>query len=154
MTEDRLSFLPCPMCGEPFKMGQEPHDNHPVGGKFYIFHDYGPLGSPARRCPIEVHRHFDTEALAIAAWNTRALSVQDRNDGEIEARLRKLSVILVDHFGGGSEWFSRIGDDFYVDPEAARVELQRRKTEARVTKRALVEAKRTAPSIQGPAHEA
>lgn len=53
-------------------MGQEPHDNGRVGGMFYIYHDYGPLGSAARECPIEVYRHFNSEAAAIAAWNRRA----------------------------------------------------------------------------------
>lgn len=62
---------PCPFCGGAFLVGQEPHDNHPVAGMFYLYHDYGPLGSPARACPIEVQRHFDTREEAIAAWNRR-----------------------------------------------------------------------------------
>jgi hypothetical protein len=57
-------------------MAQEPHDNHPVAGMFYIYHDYGPLGSDARKCPIEVHRHFDTQAEAIKAWNSRPAQVK------------------------------------------------------------------------------
>lgn len=63
---------PCPFCGSAFKIGQEPHDNDRVGGMFYIYHDYGSLGSAARECPIEVYRHFNSEAEAVAAWNTRA----------------------------------------------------------------------------------
>ena len=63
---------PCPFCGAGFKIAQEPQDNHPVAGMFYIFHDYGPLGSSARSCLLQVNRHFATKAEAIAAWNTRA----------------------------------------------------------------------------------
>lgn len=64
-------LLPCPLCGADFKMGQEPHDNGYVAGQYYIYHDYGPLGSAARRCPLTVERHFDTAEEAAAAWNTR-----------------------------------------------------------------------------------
>jgi len=53
-------------------MGQEPQDSPYVGGMFYLYHDYGPLGSDARQCLISVAPHFDTEAMAIAAWNRRA----------------------------------------------------------------------------------
>ena len=67
----REKLLPCPFCGAAFKMGQEPHDNGSVSGKWYLFHEYGPLGSAARKCLIDVRRHFDTEAEAITAWNTR-----------------------------------------------------------------------------------
>lgn len=69
MTEQ---LKPCPFCGAGFKMGQEPHDSPYVGGMFYLYHDYGPLGSDARQCPISVSPHFETEAMAIAAWNRRA----------------------------------------------------------------------------------
>jgi len=62
---------PCPFCGSGFKMGQEPQDSPYVGGMFYLYHDYGPLGSDARQCLISVAPHFDTEAMAIAAWNRR-----------------------------------------------------------------------------------
>lgn len=72
MSSDPMDKLkPCPLCGSAFKMGQEPHDNHPVGGMFYLYHEYGPIGSAARKCPIRVSRHFHTEAEAITAWNTR-----------------------------------------------------------------------------------
>lgn len=60
---------------------------------------------------------------------------------EIEARCRELSKVLCDILGGGSEWFSRVGDQFYVDPKLARAELQRRKTDAAITKRALFRAR-------------
>lgn len=46
---------------------------------------------------------------------------------DIEARARALSKVLGEFLGGGSEWFSRVGDDFYIDPELARNELCRRK---------------------------
>ncbi|MFD1945030.1 Lar family restriction alleviation protein [Paradevosia shaoguanensis] len=65
-------LLACPFCGSPFKMGQEPHDNHPVGGMFYLYHEYGPLGSAARACPLDVNRHFETAEEAATAWNHRA----------------------------------------------------------------------------------
>ena len=64
-------LLPCPVCGSAFLISQEPHDNHLVAGKFYIFHEYGPIGSAARACPIDVPKHFDTREEAIAAWNRR-----------------------------------------------------------------------------------
>ena len=64
-------LLPCPFCGAAFKMGQEPNDNGYVAGMFYIFHDYGPIGSAARSCIIDVPKHFKTEEAAIIAWNAR-----------------------------------------------------------------------------------
>ena len=70
-------LLPCPFCGSAFKMGREPNDNHPVAGQFYIYHDYGPLGSLARLCPISINQHFYTEAEALTAWNTRAATQAD-----------------------------------------------------------------------------
>ena len=57
-----------------------------------------------------------------------------------ETILRELSRVLANHLGGGSEWFKRIGDNFYIDPKAVAAELQRRKTDAQITKRALVRA--------------
>ena len=68
----------CPFCGGDFKIAQEPYDNGCVAGRWYIYHDYGELGSPARACIINVPRHFDTEQDAIAAWNTRS-AVRARN---------------------------------------------------------------------------
>ena len=55
----------------------------------------------------------------------------------IEARCRELSKVMGDILGGGSEWFSRVGDEFYIDPKIARAELQRRKTDAIITRKAL-----------------
>ena len=55
----------------------------------------------------------------------------------VEARCRELSKVMGDILGGGSEWFSRVGDEFYIDPELARAELQRRKTDATITRKAL-----------------
>lgn len=68
--------------------------------------------------------------------------LKDRLDAAtlIEKRLRELSVVICAHLGGGSEWFSRIGEDFYVDPKIIGAELQRRKTDAQITKRALIRA--------------
>lgn len=62
---------PCPFCGSNFKISQEPIDNHPVGGMFYIFHEYGALGSEARKCKLDIRCHFDTEKEAVDFWNTR-----------------------------------------------------------------------------------
>ena len=67
-----IKLKPCPLCGAAFLIAQEPYDNPPVAGMYYIFHDYGPLGSDARECPIDVSRHFNTREEAIAAWNRRA----------------------------------------------------------------------------------
>ena len=58
---------PCPFCGGRFKIAQEPSDNSPVNNLWYLFHEYGPLGSPARKCLIRVHEYFDTETAAITA---------------------------------------------------------------------------------------
>lgn len=91
MTDTKISteLLPCPLCGSAFKMGQEPNDNHPVGGMFYLYHDYGPLGSAARQCPLEINRHFVTEDAAIAAWNTRSPQpAHEPTAAMIEAGLR------------------------------------------------------------------
>lgn len=63
---------PCPFCGSAFKMGQEPNDNHPVAGRFYIYHDYGPIGSAARTCRLDIGGHFETAEEAETFWNTRA----------------------------------------------------------------------------------
>lgn len=65
-------------------------------------------------------------------------------DDLIERRLRDLTKMLTDHLGGGSEWFSRIGDEFYADPKVIGPELQRRKTDAQITKRLLVKANQAA----------
>ena len=76
-------LLPCPFCGSKFLIGQEPHDNHPVAGQFYLYHEYGQLGSPARKCPIDVRGHFDSEAAAIAAWNRRS-PLKASQEAEVE----------------------------------------------------------------------
>ena len=62
---------PCPFCGSDFLMGQEPLDNGYVAGKFYLYHDYGQIGSNARNCLLSVVRHFDDEEEAVNAWNRR-----------------------------------------------------------------------------------
>lgn len=73
---------PCPFCGGNFKIAQEPHDNGYVSGLWYVYHDYGPLGSKARSCPFSFERHFNSKQDAINACNTRtspqAESVGDR----------------------------------------------------------------------------
>ena len=89
MTEsiqEALELKPCPLCGSKFLMGREPHDNHRVGGKFYLFHQCRPLGSPAEKCPIDVHGHFDTAEEAAAIWNTRATLQPDGERREAIAR--------------------------------------------------------------------
>lgn len=58
-----------------------------------------------------------------------------------EQRARALSVMLAEILGGGSEWFSRVGDEFYIDPKLAGAELRRRKTDAQITKRLLFQSK-------------
>lgn len=91
-THDKLreaELLPCPFCGDGFKIGQEPRNNPVVGGLWYIFHAYGEIGSPARRCPIVVPNHFDTKEEAIAAWNTRAL-MQPEIDCRVAEEREKL----------------------------------------------------------------
>jgi hypothetical protein len=65
-------LLGCPFCGSNFLFGKEPYDNEPVGGLYYVFHEYGPIGSAARECPISVSSYFGTKEEAALAWNTRA----------------------------------------------------------------------------------
>ena len=84
------------------------------------------------------------------AWGERnaALTIQaafaerEARNIAMEKRARDLSVMLVNHLGGGSEWFSQVGDEYYADPKAIGPELQRRKTDAQITKSALVRANR------------
>lgn len=67
------SLKPCPFCGSNFEVSTEPHDNHPVAGMAYLYHDYGPIGSAARSCFLRVNQHFQSEEEAIEAWNNRAV---------------------------------------------------------------------------------
>ena len=94
-------LLPCPVCGSAFLISQEPHDNHLVAGKFYIFHEYGPIGSAARACPIDVPKHFDTREEAIAAWNTRTpdpeLLAARRTIEEMTAALKPFAEMADDY---------------------------------------------------------
>ena len=87
-TSPSGDLKPCPFCGSAFKMGQEPHDNFPVNGMYYIYHDYGPLGSAARRCPVDVMGHFNSADEAIAAWNNRRADRIEALEAEVE-RLRE-----------------------------------------------------------------
>ena len=67
-----VKLKPCPFCGSDFLISQEPRDNYPVEGKFYIYHKYGELGSAARECRLSVNGHFDSEQDAAEFWNTRS----------------------------------------------------------------------------------
>jgi len=60
----------------------------------------------------------------------------------VAAELRALSKVLVDHLGGGSEWFKPIGDEFYVSAAAIAPELRRRKEEAQALRRAKAKQER------------
>lgn len=70
----------------------------------------------------------------------------------MEKRARDLSVVIVNHLGGGSEWFSQVGDEYYADPKAIGPELQRRKTDAQTTKSALVRANATLAALKDRTH--
>lgn len=96
MSDDTTKLLPCPFCGDAFLMGQEPHDNHPIASKFYLFHDYGPLGSAARKCIIDVPRHFDTKEDAIAAWNRRTAAVGAGLVERLNKRANQIGQVLSD----------------------------------------------------------
>jgi Uri superfamily endonuclease len=76
LVNDELK--PCPFCGSSFIIGQEPYDNAPVAGMYYIYHDYGPIGSAARKCIIKVDRHFNSANEAMVAWNTRDMRERER----------------------------------------------------------------------------
>ncbi|QCI93383.1 hypothetical protein [Novosphingobium sp. EMRT-2] len=68
-------------------------------------------------------------------------------EAALAKHLRELTKVIVSHLGGGSEWFIRIGDDYYADPKAVGPELQRRKTDAQVAKKALIRANREATPL-------
>lgn len=82
----------------------------------------------------------DREALeALDYAHQSEVAMQAKIDA-LQAELRALSKVIVDHLGGGSEWFKQIGDDYFVSAKAIEGELRRRKTDAQITKRALVRA--------------
>ena len=68
----------------------------------------------------------------------------------LEKRCRDLSVMLSGILGGGSEWFSSVGDQYYVDPKLAGPELQRRKTDAAITKKALFRQNAALATLSNP----
>jgi hypothetical protein len=76
------------------------------------------------------------EGLSIAFAAHRIAST-----AELKKYAREASVMLVSLLGGGSEWFKRIGDEYYVCPKLAGDELQRRKIDAINTKKDLVHEK-------------
>lgn len=56
---------PCPFCGGEWGLAQEPRDNHPVAGMWYLYHK-----SP--RCVFDHSPpHFDTRYQALEAFNQR-----------------------------------------------------------------------------------
>ena len=65
MNED-AELKPCPFCGE----GAEVYCAH----KSKLGEAWGIVHSGNWGCPVRFERSFDTEAEAIAAWNTRAQS--------------------------------------------------------------------------------
>ena len=85
-----VELKPCPFCGGDIRIAQEPHDNHPVNGLWHLFHNYGEIGSRARKCLIAVPKYFDTEAEAIAAWNTRTDTARIQVLEAENARLREV----------------------------------------------------------------
>lgn len=87
---------------------------------------------------------YDDELETIANTIT-ALKEADRMRDE----LRALSIVLVQHLGGGSEWFAQIGDEYFVSAKAIGPELQRRKTDAHITKCALIRANRATLTDKG-----
>jgi hypothetical protein len=95
---EQTKLEPCPFCGSNFNISQEPHDNHPVGGMFYIYHEYGPIGSAARKCPIYVDRHFDSREEAIAAWNRRATPSHTALEAAIRRVLKWVEPIAGDNW--------------------------------------------------------
>lgn len=108
MTTHTDELLPCPLCGFAFLIGQEPHDNGSLGGKFYLYHKYGPIGSAARSCPIEnyIGRHFDTREQAITAWNYKnpkrepvAWECKDYADGWIRFETFREAIEYKDETG-------------------------------------------------------
>jgi len=65
---DDVKLLPCPFCGGAWGIAREPRDNYPVAGMWYLFHK-------VPRCFFAISpSHFETEAKAVQAWNTRTPS--------------------------------------------------------------------------------
>jgi hypothetical protein len=61
----------------------------------------------------------------------------------LEEHARQMSIMLCGVLpGAGSEWLRKIGDEYYVCPVLAGAELQRQRTDARITKRLLIKANR------------
>lgn len=90
-----------------------------------------------------VHDNVPNRAVlsnAIALYIQAAFAEREARYIAMEKRARDLSVMIVNHLGGGSEWFSQVGDEYYADPNAIGPELQRRKTDTQITKTALVRA--------------
>ncbi|AXQ69449.1 Lar-like restriction alleviation protein [Caulobacter phage CcrBL9] len=66
---------PCPFCGGPFAISQEPHDNHPIAGMYYIYHTE--RTTPQRQhCRITVDNHFHSVEEAVTFWNGRHVSAE------------------------------------------------------------------------------
>ncbi len=65
-------LAPCPFCGGDFLISQEPWDNAPVAGMWYLYHRIETVFSPSRMCRLDFRGHFESKAAAIAAWNRRA----------------------------------------------------------------------------------
>lgn len=73
MMPDAKDLLPCPFCGGAWGLAQEPHDNHPIAGMWYLYHK-----SP--RCVFDHSPpHFDSREMALAVWNTRAAHLPKRS---------------------------------------------------------------------------
>src|SRR5690606_30538710 len=65
------------------------------------------------------HGHFDCSLKA-------RIEALERELAEARDYARKVSIAFADVTGGGSEMFTRIGDEFYADPEACRARVRER----------------------------
>jgi hypothetical protein len=61
-------------------------------------------------------------------------------DDKFERYARDISIMLAQILpGSGSEWFARIGDEFYICPKLAGNELQRQKAAAQNARKRIHE---------------
>lgn len=60
----------CPICHSGMKYGKEDKDSPVAPNGYYLYHDYGPIGSEARKCHINIQGHFASKGEMLEFWNS------------------------------------------------------------------------------------